>query len=58
MQIPSKKKTDLLHRQMITNENQYQQALKLDQQFSVLKGFKDALKQLRERLEQLPAAKS
>jgi hypothetical protein len=58
MQSPSKKKIDCLHRQIITNENQYRQALKLDQQFSVLKGFKDILKQLREKLEQLPAAKS
>jgi hypothetical protein len=40
-----------LHQQMIDNEKLYQKALKNDEEFSVLKGFKNILKDLRSRLE-------
>jgi hypothetical protein len=43
-----------LHQELIDNEISYQRALKNDEQFSVLKGFKDILKALRSRLDKKP----
>jgi hypothetical protein len=40
-----------LHREMINNEKLYQKALNNKEQFSVLKGFKNIIKELRSKLE-------
>lgn len=45
------KEIAFLHSQMISNEKLYQQALKSDEQFKVLKGFKNIMKELRSKLE-------
>jgi hypothetical protein len=39
---------------MIINEQHYQRALKNDEAFSVLKGFKNAMKRLKAKLEKNP----
>jgi hypothetical protein len=52
--IKTGKEITSLHRQMISNEKLYQQALKDDEQFHVLKGFKNILKELKSRLEVNP----
>lgn len=52
MQLQTKKQVPAsLHRQMIDNERLYQEALHKDEPFSVLKGFKNIIKELRSKLE-------
>jgi hypothetical protein len=41
----------VLHQQMIKNEQLYQIALSADEEFSVLKGFKNIIKNLKFELE-------
>jgi hypothetical protein len=40
-----------IHQDMILNEKLYQEALKNDEKFKVLKGFKESMKQLKLILE-------
>jgi len=40
-----------IHQEMIINEKLYQQALKNDEKFKILKGFKESMKQLKVKLE-------
>jgi hypothetical protein len=54
MPVPTKQSQNLLHEQMIINEQNYQRALKNDEAFSVLKGFKNAMKRLKSKLEKNP----
>jgi hypothetical protein len=52
--VPTRQSQKLLHEQMIINEQHYQRALKNDEAFSVLKGFKNAMKRLKAKLEKNP----
>jgi bifunctional ADP-heptose synthase (sugar kinase/adenylyltransferase) len=52
MQVKIKReRISSLHQQMIRNEKDYQKALKNDEEFSVLKGFKNILRDLKFKLE-------
>jgi hypothetical protein len=43
--------TSAIHNQMIQAEQHYQQALQKDEEFSILKGFRNIIKELKSKLE-------